>query len=183
MRMNWATVARGQPRGRNFAGAAYGVVGEVGPAERLHNARGCCALAANGHPAADRQGLSEKGYVEGRNASTRCANVSGDWPLRNPMTGISRCCARDARGHAITALPMSVMNSRRFTSRAPVLRPKHSTGRCGGRLLRCGISIRPMTAMGQERRIGAVRNISAFPPRLDVGADIFIRPAVPSARR
>jgi hypothetical protein len=29
-----------------------------------------------------------------------------------------------------------------------------------------------MSALGQERRIGAVRNISALPPRADVGADI-----------
>jgi hypothetical protein len=29
-----------------------------------------------------------------------------------------------------------------------------------------------MSQMGQERRIGAVRNISALPPRADVGADI-----------
>jgi hypothetical protein len=30
--------------------------------------------------------------------------------------------------------------------------------------------------MGQERRIGAVRNISALPPRADVGADIVEPP-------
>jgi hypothetical protein len=28
------------------------------------------------------------------------------------------------------------------------------------------------SALGQERRIGAVRNISALPPRADVGADV-----------
>jgi hypothetical protein len=28
-----------------------------------------------------------------------------------------------------------------------------------------------MSALGQERRIGAVRNISALPPRADVGVD------------
>jgi hypothetical protein len=33
-----------------------------------------------------------------------------------------------------------------------------------------------MKASGQERRIGAVRNISALPPRADVGADIVERP-------
>ena len=33
-----------------------------------------------------------------------------------------------------------------------------------------------MTGSGQERRIGAVRNISALPPRADVGADIVERP-------
>jgi hypothetical protein len=33
-----------------------------------------------------------------------------------------------------------------------------------------------MSAPGQERRIGAVRNISALPPRADVGADIVEPP-------
>ena len=33
-----------------------------------------------------------------------------------------------------------------------------------------------MPALGQERRIGAVRNISALPPRADVGADIVEPP-------
>src|SRR5262245_1479184 len=33
-----------------------------------------------------------------------------------------------------------------------------------------------MSVAGQERRIGAVRNISALPPRADVGADIVERP-------
>jgi hypothetical protein len=49
---------------------------------------------------------------------------------------------------------------------------KDSTPQYGGRLLRCGISVRSMSQMGQERRIGAVRNISALLPRADVGADI-----------
>jgi hypothetical protein len=34
-----------------------------------------------------------------------------------------------------------------------------------------------MSQMGQERRIGAVRNISALPPRADVRADI-VKPPV-----
>jgi hypothetical protein len=33
-----------------------------------------------------------------------------------------------------------------------------------------------MSASGQERRIGAVRNISALPPRADVRADIVEPP-------
>jgi hypothetical protein len=32
------------------------------------------------------------------------------------------------------------------------------------------------SAMGQERRIGAARNISALPPRADVGVDIVTCP-------
>src|SRR5262249_57570131 len=34
--------------------------------------------------------------------------------LRNPTTGIAGCCARAASGHAATAPPTSVMNSRRL---------------------------------------------------------------------
>jgi hypothetical protein len=36
-----------------------------------------------------------------------------------------------------------------------------------------------MAQMGQERRISAGRNISALPPRADVGADI-VEPPVPT---
>ena len=34
-------------------------------------------------------------------------------PCKNPITGIVGCCARTASGHAATAPPSSVMNSRR----------------------------------------------------------------------
>src|SRR6266436_49215 len=34
--------------------------------------------------------------------------------LRNPITGVAGCCARAASGHAATAPPSSVMNSRRL---------------------------------------------------------------------
>jgi hypothetical protein len=33
-----------------------------------------------------------------------------------------------------------------------------------------------MSQLGQERRIGALRNISALPPRADVGAEIVEPP-------
>src|SRR5262245_10365022 len=60
---------------------------------------------------------------------------------------------------------------------SPVLPTERIAHLCGAAdLLRCGISIRPTSAMGQERRIGAVSNISALPPRADVGADIVERP-------
>ena len=42
--------------------------------------------------------------------------ASGDWLLRNPITGIAGCCARAASGHAAAAPPSSVMNSRRSHS-------------------------------------------------------------------
>jgi hypothetical protein len=42
-----------------------------------------------------------------------------------------------------------------------------------------GITASPM---GQERRIGAVRNISALPPRADVGADIVEPPVSATSR-
>jgi hypothetical protein len=42
--------------------------------------------------------------------------------------------------------------------------------------LQCGNLARLKPAQGQERRIDAVRNISALPPRADVGADIVEPP-------
>src|SRR5262249_34714633 len=66
---------------------------------------------------------------------------------------------------------------------SPVARNrKDSTPRRAGRLLRCGISIRLTSVVGQERRIGAVRNISALPPRADVGGDI-VEPPLRATRR
>src|SRR5262249_24409518 len=55
--------------------------------------------------------------------------------------------------------------------RLPCFRLKDSTARCGRRLLRCGISIWPMTAMGSKAADAARadrRFISAVPPKPDV---------------
>src|SRR5258708_15587660 len=50
------------------------------------------------------------------------------------------------------------MNSRRFTARClPCFRPNDSTPQYGGRLLRCGISILPMTAVGRVSRVSPVQ--------------------------
>ena len=43
-------------------------------------------------------------------------------------------------------------------------------------LLRCKSLELPMSQLGQERRIGVVRNISALPPRADVEVDIVEPP-------
>jgi hypothetical protein len=47
-----------------------------------------------------------------RNARKRSANSPGDSPLRNPITGIFRCCARAASGHAAVEPPSRARNSR-----------------------------------------------------------------------
>ena len=72
------------------------------------------------------------------------------------MTGIAACCARAASGQDTAAPPSSAMNARRFTAVSPVLRTKDSTA-----MLRCGISIWLMSAVGQKRHMG----------RLAVGAE------------
>jgi hypothetical protein len=43
------------------------------------------------------------------------ALVSAELGLKNPITGITACCARAASGH-VAALPMYAMNSRRLMS-------------------------------------------------------------------
>src|SRR5215831_1223229 len=61
------------------------------------------------------------------------AKLFGDRVLRNPITGITGCCARAATGHA--APPTSDMNSLRFTtSDSRASHQKDSTPR-HGRLL------------------------------------------------
>ena len=50
-------------------------------------------------------------------------------------------------------------------------------------LLRCESLEPPMSQLGQERRISAVRNISALPRRADVGADILEPPVRANKRQ
>jgi hypothetical protein len=61
---------------------------------------------------------------------------------RNPTIGMAACCARAARGRTAATPPSSVMKSRRFTAQyLPCSEQKEYH-----RLLRCGISIWPMSA-------------------------------------
>src|SRR5262249_56479418 len=61
-----------------------------------------------------------------RNAAAMGRNPSGDAALRNPITGITPCCARAASGHVAAAPPSSVMNSRRL------IQSPRRRGRAGG---------------------------------------------------
>jgi uncharacterized protein YchJ len=45
--------------------------------------------------------------------------LCSDEAPRNPITGMARCCARAASGHAAAALPRKVMKSRRFKIASP----------------------------------------------------------------
>ena len=70
------------------------------------------------------------------------AKVSGDPLLRNPITGIAACWARDANGHAATEPTTSFMNSRRFMCPPPMLKAQR---------------INPRTQEGVKRNAGYVR--------------------------
>ena len=83
-----------------------------------------------------------------RNPRIRSIKPSGDTAPRNPITGVAVSCARAASGHAAAAPPGSVTNSRRFTARCSSASDRKDS--TGGGLLRCGISVRPMTASGQN---------------------------------
>jgi hypothetical protein len=50
----------------------------------------------------------------GRNAAITQIRASGDWPLRNPITGSSCCCASAATGATLPTWASPAMNSRRF---------------------------------------------------------------------
>jgi hypothetical protein len=68
----------------------------------------------------------------------------------------SACRARTATGHAAAPLN-STMKSRRFTARAfRSSDRKDSTPQRAGRVLRCGISIRLTSVVGQKRPYGHV---------------------------
>src|SRR6516164_2474855 len=87
----------------------------------------------------------------------RCAKAATHWLQadgvvvpRNPIVGsFPACCARAATGHVAAAPPTRVMNSRRFTAqclRASTERIAQPEG-----LLRCAISILPLSALGHQR--------------------------------
>jgi hypothetical protein len=77
------------------------------------------------------------------------------------------CCACAVSGHT-AALPRSVMNSRRFTADASLLSIERIArlGYGRRRLLRCGISIKPMSEMGHSRPIDTVTAVAACPLHL-----------------
>jgi hypothetical protein len=84
-------------------------------------------------------------------------------------------------GQASTT-PSSVMKSRRFTlnvSRASDR--KDSTTSVRQEVLHCGISIRPMTAVGQSRSWRHVRVESVLPPTSDIGRRRWYGSFVPTA--
>jgi len=89
---------------------------------------------------------------------------SGDM---TPTNGIVGCCARATTGHA-AALPISAMNSRRFTAPVPPVLPTERivTSATAVDLLRCGISIWPTSAGGQSRPMTSRSHDRACPLRL-----------------
>jgi hypothetical protein len=46
-----------------------------------------------------------------RHQDSSCRSPSGEVLLRNPITGITGCCARAASGHVAAAPPSSVIRS------------------------------------------------------------------------
>jgi hypothetical protein len=93
-------------------------------------------------------------------------------PIRRTGPG---CCARVASGQAAAAPPTSVMNSRRCP--VPLVLPTERITHLnyGRRLLRCGISLRPMTASGHSTfaRSQHVR-LAPLHLRLELDASTFV---------
>src|SRR6516165_6540929 len=63
-----------------------------------------------------------------RNAAVNFSVGPDRLPERNPTIGIACCCAYATTGHA-TALPKSVMNSRRLITGPPRVRTSHRNGK------------------------------------------------------
>jgi hypothetical protein len=101
--------------------------------------------------------------------------------ISTPMRRIrSTCCARAASGQPAAAPPRSVMNSRRFTAQClPCFQPKGSHTSVRQEVLHRGISIRPMTAVGEMKGVLSGRRRD----RVAVGAAGRIGPFGASAAR
>src|SRR4249920_3145095 len=87
-----------------------------------------------------------------RKASTKCALSFADRALRNPIRGLSDCCARATTGNA-TAPPRAAMNSRRLIS--------HPSDK--GRTLahRQPRIVRRITVHRYDVRVGSLADIAA----------------------
>jgi hypothetical protein len=102
------------------------------------------------------------------NARRRSANTSGDALLRNPTTGIAGCCARAASGHA-AAPPSSVMKSRRFTAQySRASDGNDSTPQLRQETVRCGISLRAMSVVGQTEKSRQRDGMAGLPSTADM---------------
>jgi hypothetical protein len=86
-----------------------------------------------------------------------------DWTLRNPISGVFGCCAREAGGHATTVLLKSLMNSRRLMAS---LRPRRGLHRVSkeyhivkSRIVPFVTPKRaaPMSALGQKQTLDGGR--------------------------
>ena len=122
-------------------------------------------------PSAQRNSMTTVRRSIQSSSCSRCTNAAAhrlqdeaEAEPRNPMVGsLPACCARAASGHTAAAPPSRVMNSRRFTAIASRADQNDSTAQYGGRLLRCEIFTRPMTAVGQTRT-SSLRATRPLPP-------------------
>src|SRR5262249_2193836 len=81
-----------------------------------------------------------------------------------------------ASGHAAAAPPISPMNSRRLMCPSSRVVKRTTSLRRRNCVVHHGKIDRRMSESGQKRRIRAVRNISALPPKSGRRADILAPP-------
>jgi hypothetical protein len=94
--------------------------------------------------------------------------VPSDWLLRNPITGMARCCARTARGHVAATPHESLMKSRRRIVTPPPKEAYRTNRALALKVVRLSL---PMSALGQERTYAPQQVMSALPPIATAKAD------------
>src|SRR5262245_59397253 len=109
-----------------------------------------------------------------RNAATRCAKAFGEPLLRNPITGITGCCARAASGHAAAAPPRSRMNSRRLMGTFVRLRAAHYHAVAEERRCASQQKLRANVADGSRAAVRATLALSPLCPPKRKSEALFV---------
>jgi hypothetical protein len=99
----------------------------------------------------------------------RRVHRSGDALPRNPITGISCCCALTESSHATVALPTNAMKSRRLIGPSSSIVDRTGSVRQSiGDPAAHRYLVRSMSALGQKQTSRDVGSMSALPPKADI---------------
>src|SRR4029079_5022132 len=101
-----------------------------------------------------------------RNACNTGPVSSGERALKNPITGLTACCARTENGQPAVAPPSNLMNSRRLIA------TPDAQDAAWYRVTRDSLRDVLMSALGQKQTYAVHKGMSALPPIATAKADM-----------